>query len=184
MNSISDNLKKKAVFLDRDGVINHRIVDGYITNSAQFVFEHKAIDAVNILSKVFDFVFVVTNQQGIGRGLMTHDDLFGVHQHMLQQIEQSGGRIDSIFYCPHLAAENCSCRKPNIGMYEQALIKFSSVDTLQSYMVGDTITDLQFGRNVGLKTVLISQKVLTEIEILKLADEQYSCLYSFAKQFL
>jgi D-glycero-D-manno-heptose 1,7-bisphosphate phosphatase len=172
-----------VLFLDRDGVINRRITDDYVKTPDEFIFMDRVTDALKILSAVFSRIVVVTNQQGIGRGLMTDDQLNDVHQFMIDQVSTAGGKIDHIFYCPHLASDGCNCRKPATGMFYAAKKLIPQLDTTSSVMAGDSLSDLQFGRNAGLSTVLISKDVKTDIQTLKFADEQFGSLFDFAKQF-
>jgi D-glycero-D-manno-heptose 1,7-bisphosphate phosphatase len=181
--SMPDRFKFSAVFLDRDGVINRRISDSYVTASHEFEFLPGATEAIRILSGLFQFLFIVTNQQGIGRKLMTEEQLNVVHLHMLDMIRSSGGRIDKIYFCPHLANDSCSCRKPGTGMFQNARKDFPDINTSASVMVGDTVSDMLFGKASGLKTILITDEISHKSEILKLADEQYQSLLEMAKHF-
>jgi len=147
-----------TLFLDRDGVINRRIPGAYVADSEEFEFLPGVLDALRFFADVFDKIVIVTNQQGIGKGLMTEAQLSGVHAHMQKQIEQSGGRIDAIYYCPYLAKDNPDCRKPNIGMALQAQADFPEIDFQKSIIVGDSVTDMEFGLKLKMKTVFIQTK--------------------------
>ncbi len=147
-----------TLFLDRDGVINHRILDAYVTDIEEFEFIEGVWEAVRYCSEIFGKIIVVTNQQGIGKGLMTEAQLSGIHAHMQTRIEQSGGRIDAIYYCPFLAENNPECRKPNTGMAAQAQSDFPEIDFEKSIMVGDSVTDMEFGLRLGMKTIFIQTK--------------------------
>ena len=149
-----------TLFLDRDGVINKKL-DGYVTKPKDFKFLGGVLAALPILSNIFERIIIVTNQQGIGKGIMTHDDLHSVHSHMLRNIELAGGRIDNIYYCPHLATENPPCRKPNPGMAIQAKSDYPSIDFKKSIMVGDSESDIVFGNKLMMTTVKISQLTTT-----------------------
>lgn len=176
--------KFSAAFLDRDGVINYRIEDGYVTKPDEFHFLPGAIEALKSIAEIFRFVIIVTNQQGIGKQLMSVEELHIVHSYMKTVIEKEGGRIDAIYFCPHRADEHCKCRKPNIGMFHQAIIDFPEINPELSVMVGDTINDLKFGKNAGLKTILISNPITTDAKILHFADHQYISLLDMTKHFL
>ncbi len=178
------DFRYSALFLDRDGVINKRIVNAYVTMPSEFVFLPGVLEAIKLCSEHFRFIFIVTNQQGVGRGLMTEEQLNNVHLYMLKEINKHGGRIDKVFFCPHRADDNCTCRKPKTGMFVQAKEKFSLIDEKTSVMVGDTLSDMMFGKNCGLKNVLISEDIQTDLETLKLADFQFSSLFQFAKHFV
>ena len=114
-------------------------------------------EAIKLFSSHFHRVVIVTNQQGISKRLMTEDDLHKVHQHLLQEVQNFGGRIDAIYHAPQLAEENSIMRKPNIGMALQAKEEFPSIDFKKSIMVGDSISDIEFAKNANMFGVLIGQ---------------------------
>lgn len=145
--------KAKYLFLDRDGVINRRKVGGYIEKPSEFCFLPGVLDTIPLLNAHFERIFIVTNQQGIGKSLMTEADLQAVHSMMLQAVEARGGHIDAIYHCPHLAADACHCRKPNVGMALQAKSDFPEVDFEQSVLVGDSVSDLQMGQNLSMFSI-------------------------------
>jgi len=176
--------KFSAAFIDRDGVINKRIADGYVTHPDEFEFLPGVFDAFQSIAQHFQYVCIVTNQQGIGKHLMTVDQLQTVHQLMLDKIIQNEGKIDKIYFCPHRAEDHCNCRKPKTGMFLQALKDFPDIRPDQSVMIGDTLNDMKFGRNAGLKTILISDSIQTDITTLKLSDYQFGSLFDMAKHFL
>lgn len=173
--------KNWTLFLDRDGVINRRIIDDYVKRPAEFEFLKQVPEAIKLLGKIFDKLFIVTNQQGIGKGLMTHEDLGLVHEKLLNEVGYSGGRIDRIFYCPELAESNHADRKPNIGMALHAQKEFPGIDLSKSIMVGDSISDMEFGRNAGMLTVLIAPANAKFDK--KIVDYRYESLFHFAKSF-
>ena len=108
--------KYTTLFLDRDGVINEKI-DGYVKTYSEFKFIDGVLESLKHLSEYFEKIIIVTNQQGIGKKLMTIDDLERLHKSMINEINLFGGRIDKIYYCPCLESENCGeCRKPKSGM--------------------------------------------------------------------
>ena len=162
--------KLDTLFLDRDGVINVKLDGRYVQNSDEFEFMPGAETAIAKLSKKFERILIVTNQQGIAKGIMSADDLNNLHQYMLQQLESEV--IEKIYYCPHLAAENCSCRKPNTGMIQQAISDFSAIKIENSYLVGDSDTDILAGEKMGLITV----KVDNEYTLSKWCDELLSVI--------
>lgn len=144
-----------TLFLDRDGVINRRLPDEYVTKWAEFEFLPNALAALSRLAKQFGVIVIVTNQRGIGSGLMTETDLADVHGKMLETIRQSGGRIDGIYYCPHDHIARCDCRKPAIGLALRAKGDFPSVDFMRSIMVGDSASDMDFAQNARLHKVWV-----------------------------
>jgi len=150
--------KTWSLFLDRDGVINKRLMDDYVKSIKEFEFLPEAAEAFKIFSEKFGRVFIITNQRGIARKLMTVEDLTSVHDFMVQKIKQAGGKVDGIYYCPHDRNQNCGCRKPDIGSALKAQKDFPEVDFKKSIMVGDTSSDIQFGENAGMFTVKITEK--------------------------
>ena len=159
--------KLDTLFLDRDGVINVKLDGQYVKNTDEFEFMIGAKAAISKLSKIFNRIFIVTNQQGIAKGIMSDNDLCVLHEYMLFELKKIGGVVDKIYYCPHLAAENCNCRKPNPGMIQQALIDFPEIKLAQSYLIGDSDTDIIAGNKMGLITV----KVDNEYTLSKWCDE-------------
>ena len=145
-----------SLFLDRDGVINERDFDGYITQIEDFKFITGVIDAVSILSKAFNHTFVVTNQQGIGKGIMSERNLLDIHAYMCDEFEKKDGIISKCYYAPNLRGATPDFRKPKPVMADWAKKEFSRVDFTKSIMVGDTDSDILFGKNLGMKTVRIN----------------------------
>jgi D-glycero-D-manno-heptose 1,7-bisphosphate phosphatase len=147
----------KVLFLDRDGVINKRLIDDYVKKISEFVFLPGVLDALEIFNKCFDKIFVVTNQQGIGKKIMTKKDLEDIHLYMLNEVTKCNGRIDDIFFCEHLKDSNCFCRKPFNGMYLQATKTHPEIiDSDSRVMIGDTVSDMQFAKNIDAVRVMIT----------------------------
>jgi len=145
-----------TLFLDRDGVINKRMIGDYIRTWEQFEFLPGVMDAMRIFSARFGRVVVVSNQQGIGKGLMTDQELGDIHGRMTETILNSGGRIDKVYYSPHLEEEGSFLRKPNVGMALRAQKDFPAIRMNKSLMAGDSLSDMIFGRRCKMKTVLLS----------------------------
>jgi D-glycero-alpha-D-manno-heptose 1-phosphate guanylyltransferase len=143
-----------SLFLDRDGVINVDKEGSYIFNPEEFIFTQNGPAYFKKLSEVFKHIVVVTNQRGIGRGLMTEKALDEIHQKMRTDIALAGGRIDGIYYCTAINNDH-PCRKPNPGMARLAIKDFPEIDPKRSIMVGNNPSDMQFGRNAGMYTVFI-----------------------------
>lgn len=143
-----------TLFLDRDGVLNREKEDDYIRHVSELELLPGVPEALAILSPRFRHVIVVTNQKGIGKGYMSEDDLAEIHAALLRRIADAGGRIDHIYHCPDTDAAS-PCRKPNPGMGWQAKRDFPSIDLQRSVMVGNTLSDMQFGRALGCQTVFI-----------------------------
>ena len=156
-----------TLFLDRDGVINVKIDNKYIVNFSDFEFLPGILLSIKTLSSVFNRIIIITNQQGIGKKLMTDQDLLSLHKKMLVEIEQFGGKIDRIYYCPHLASLNCECRKPKSGMILKAIADFPNINREFSYLIGDSESDMEAGKKEGLQTV----KVNNEYTLSKWCDE-------------
>lgn len=147
-----------TLFLDRDGVINKKLDNDYVKHSTEFEFIDGALNALRMLSPVFDIIVVATNQQCIGKKIIFPEDLELIHQNMLYEITYLKGRIDKVYHSPYLAAENHPTRKPGIGMALEAKKDFPQIDFAKSIVVGDSMSDMEFGRNAGMKTVYISNE--------------------------
>jgi histidinol-phosphate phosphatase family protein len=147
--------KSYTLFIDRDGVINYEKKESYILNWNEFQFYKDVTSAMKIFNEIFGTIIMVTNQKGIGKKLMTTDDLNNIHQNMQLHIESAGGRIDKIYYCSDLADTSIN-RKPNPGMAFQAKADFPLIDFGKSFMIGNKLSDMQFGRNAGMNTIYLA----------------------------
>ena len=147
-----------TLFLDRDGVINQRLPGDYVKRVEEFEFLPGALEAIRGLSQRFGVVVVVTNQQGIGKGIMTTNDLLEIHKVMRQKVSEAGGRLDNVYFCPELASADPECRKPNTGMGLQAKKDFPEIEFTRSVMVGDSPSDMEFGQRLDMHTVYIGQR--------------------------
>jgi len=149
--------KTWTLFLDRDGVINKELRDDYVTRWEDFVFEKGALSALAKLSAIFGKIIIVTNQRGIGIQKMTEEDLQAIHKQMRKEIEIAGGRIDAIYFAP--ASDRSDIRrKPNPTMALEAQHDFPEIDLLKSVIVGNSISDMEFGRNARMSTIFIDEK--------------------------
>lgn len=150
---------KRAVFLDRDGVINEVLTKRvkFVNEPKQFYFLPGAEEAIKNLNDYFDYVFVVTNQGGIGLGYMKEKQLQKVHDHMVAELKKKGATVHEVAYCPHKPKAGCECRKPNSKMIQDLAEKYN-IDLEKSYMVGDTDTDIQAGKKAGTRTVFIGDR--------------------------
>ena len=166
----------KAVFLDRDGVINQRIVGGYVCRWEEFRFSPDALLAVRILSKLELPIIVVSNQAGVAKGLIRNEDLWDLTMAFQEAISDSGGRIDGVYYCLHHPDERCACRKPGSGMLLQAASEWN-LSLSECFMVGDADTDILAGASVGCETILVS-------ECAELPERIQNCGCVAAKDFL
>ena len=143
----------KLVILDRDGVINFDS-DHFIKSPAEWKPIPGSLEAIARLTQAGYRVVVASNQSGIDRGLFDMDTLNAIHDKMHRATKAVGGRIDAIFYCPHSADSNCSCRKPKPGMFERIGACFNT-DLATAYAVGDSLRDLQAAASAGAKPVLV-----------------------------
>jgi D-glycero-D-manno-heptose 1,7-bisphosphate phosphatase len=164
--------KTWTLFLDRDGVINHEKYNDYIHTWDEFKFYDGVKEAIAFFSKIFNRIIVVTNQKGIGKGVTKPADLQFMHKNMIAEIEAAGGRIDAVYFCPDLEDESPN-RKPNPGMGLQASNNFPDIDLSKSLIVGNTISDMQFGRNLGAKTIFLPT---TRPEV-NIHDERIDAVY-------
>jgi len=152
-------MKKKAIFLDRDGTIN--VEKNYLHKIEDFQYEDKVPEALKILKNLGYILIVVTNQAGIGRGYYTEKDLEKLNNFLIKDSQKFGGNIEKIYYCPHHPThgvgnykENCSCRKPENGMIEEGIKNFH-IDREKSFIVGDKFSDLMAGIKSGISPILV-----------------------------
>ena len=173
--------KTWTLFLDRDGVINRDKVGDYIRNVSEFFFMDGVLESLKALNEQFGTIVIVTNQKGVGRGLMSQENLDEIHQFMLSQIEHAGGRIDKIYFCKDLSDESPN-RKPNPGMAFQAKADFPAIDFKKSIMVGNKLSDMQFGKSAGIDTTVFLSTTNPETPFPHpLIDERYESLQQFAE---
>lgn len=145
---------RRAVFLDRDGVIN-RDSPAYVTSWAQFEFLPGSLAAIAALTAANIDAIIITNQSAVARGLMTPETLADIHDRLCRVVVQNGGRIRAIFHCPHHPDDHCDCRKPRAGMIRQARNRFG-LDLKKATMIGDRATDIVCGRQSGCgETILV-----------------------------
>jgi len=164
MNTELPSLKtKKFLFLDRDGVINVHRPNDYVKTLEEFEFLPGALEALVKLSSYFVRIVIVTNQRGVSKGKMKETALQEIHAYLKQQVENAGGKIDAIYYSIHMD-DNHPNRKPNEGMALEAKRHFPEIDFSQSIMIGDTRTDIEFGKRLGMTTILIKKEKPVWIE--------------------
>jgi D-glycero-D-manno-heptose 1,7-bisphosphate phosphatase len=142
---------KKALFLDRDGIINRDY--GYVYEIEKFEFNKAIFDIVRYFQDKDYLVIVITNQSGIGRGYYSEDDFLRLSKYMLEEFKKRGLNINSIYYCPHSPEQKCNCRKPNTKMIESAKKDFN-IDLKNSIMVGDKQSDINLAKNAGISTTI------------------------------
>lgn len=171
-----------TLFLDRDGVINEEINKDYVKSLQEFRFLPKAVEALILLRSYFGHIVVVTNQKGVALGLMSQGDLDDIHTYMRTQIEKQGGKIDLIVACTS-PYQDAFLRKPQAGMAYAAKKKIPSIHFSKSIMVGNSPSDMLFGRNVGMHTVFLTTTKILEDYQKENADLITDQLWSFAKLF-
>lgn len=156
-------LDVRAVFLDRDGTVNINKPE-YVYKIEDFKFAPGAIPALQKLSKTDYKIVILTNQSGVGKGYFKDEDLKKLHQWMLGKLRKKGIRIDKIYYCPHQPEDNCSCRKPKIGMLLKAVKDFG-INLSKSWMIGDDEKDIIAGREANIKTIKIGKKMSKKLKL-------------------
>lgn len=148
----------KHIFLDRDGVINKDpggwTEYSYVTNLKEFLFLPGSLDAIRGLTEAGYEIVIISNQAGINKGHYSMDNLNEITEFMLKEIKKSGGKIRSVHYCPHRTEENCACRKPRVGLFKKAA-SARDIDFEKTYFVGDGGMDVEAGKEVGCKTILV-----------------------------
>lgn len=147
--------KKRIIFLDRDGVINKD--HGYVSKIEEFEFIDGVFDACKYFNSLGYEIIVVTNQSGIGRGYYTQSDFEKLTTYMLQKFEENGVKVLKVYFCPHSPEVDCSCRKPNTGMIEEACKDFE-IDLNQSWLIGDKISDIETAINANIKNHILITK--------------------------
>jgi len=145
----------KAIFLDRDGVINKYPGDTkYVASWEEFRFLPRSKKAIAELHRNGFKIFVVSNQAGVGKGLFSQDALDKITSNMLKEIKKAHGKIDAVYYCTHRQDENCPCRKPKAGLIDLARQEHL-IDTGHSFFIGDTIRDVHTAKGAGCKSILV-----------------------------
>jgi D-glycero-D-manno-heptose 1,7-bisphosphate phosphatase len=157
-----------AIFLDRDGVVIENRTN-YVQNWSQVKFIEKSLETLVQMSQLPYRIVIITNQAGIGRGIISEDQAAEINHLMVQFINQAGGRIDGLYMCPHTPEDNCACRKPKPGLLYRAAEELE-IDLSQSILVGDNLSDIQAGLSAGLSKVRLVRTGLGEEYEKKLAD--------------
>jgi D-glycero-D-manno-heptose 1,7-bisphosphate phosphatase len=175
--SIKKSNNYQTLFLDRDGVLNHQKEGSYIFTWDEFIFYEGVLKAMQFFASQFKYIFIVTNQRGVGKGLMTEKELQQIHHNMQKSIELAGGRIDGIYYCTE--GDGSPCRKPAPGMAVKAQNDFPDIDFSQSIMVGNSMSDMEFGRNIGAATVFVT----TTNPVVDRGDDRIDAVYNSLEDF-
>lgn len=175
----------RTVFLDRDGVVNEKAPEGrYITSWTEFHLLPGVDEAIARLNRAGLRVIVVSNQRGVALGLYSVADVEAIHAELQKTLQAQGARVDAFYFCPH-DRNQCDCRKPLPGMFEQARRAFPNIAAATSVMIGDSLSDIEFGRRLGMRTVFLDgsrerQKAGAE-KAAELADARFGSLAEAAK---
>ncbi len=145
---------QKLLFIDRDGVINVDLIGDYIKSPREFRFEEGVLTTLKALSDRGYQLIIISNQAGVGDGVFTEAALQEVHQHMLAQFKRHGIKIHATHYCLHGKEDGCSCRKPEIGLFQKA-VEGLKYDPKATYFIGDKATDMEAGRRFGILTLFV-----------------------------
>lgn len=152
--------KNKAIFLDRDGVLNKEKSDYVKIPSELELFSYigKCIKKIHELGFL---AIVITNQSAVNRGLTTHENINLIHKEIQQNLKKFGTKIDAFYYCPHTPKEFCSCRKPKTGLFDKAISDWN-IDISLSWFIGDSQSDIEAGNLIGTKNILITKETNLE----------------------
>ena len=164
----------RTCFLDRDGVLNRKMPEGqYVRRWSEFEVLPGVVEAIRNLNDAGIRIIVVSNQRGIAKGLYSETDVEEIHARFQHVLAANGARIDGFYFCPHDKA-GCDCRKPRIGMFDQAGHDFPAIAAASSAMIGDSLSDIEFGHRLGMLTILLdgdkSQERPGAAEAVVLAD--------------
>ncbi|MBN1493566.1 MAG: HAD family hydrolase [Candidatus Omnitrophica bacterium] len=147
-------MRRKVIFIDRDGVINWDPIGDYIKKWDDFKFLDGVLEALYMLSAAGYEIIVISNQAGIGDGKYLKEDLDEITENMERVVRSYGAKITAGYYCLHGKDEGCTCRKPEIGLFEQAARDHSFIPQ-ETYFIGDKISDIKAGKRFGLKTIMV-----------------------------
>ena len=156
----------KAVFLDRDGVINKERSD-YVKTVSELEILSNISRSIKLLKDAGFLVIVITNQSAINRGLTTHENVKNVHNTIQEFLKKNGTAVDGFYYCPHISEENCFCRKPKPGLLQKAAQEFD-IELKSSWMIGNNDSDVESAINAGCKAIKINTKKTLENAIFEI----------------
>ena len=149
---------QRALFIDRDGIVN--VDHGYVSQIHDFEFSDGIFDLMRLFRDAGFWLFIITNQSGIGRGYYTKETFHSLTEWMLERLLKEGISIKEVYYCPHTPDEKCYCRKPSTGMIEEALSTYP-IDLKNSWMIGDKESDILLAENAGIgNSIYIGEKTL------------------------
>lgn len=172
-----------TLFLDRDGVINTELPADYVKNISEFIFEPDVFAALNSIQPFFHRTIIITNQRGVGAGIMSEEDLQMVHDFMLAEFRKHGIKIDAI-YAATDADRSSIHRKPHPYMGQQAKKDFPDIEFSKSLMIGNSSSDMEFGKALKMVTAFVDDKKKHEgVELLNNSDVEADSLYLLAQKF-
>lgn len=154
------NDKSKAIFLDRDGVLNKKR-NNYVKTVSELEIFPFIIKPIKKLQNAGFKIVIITNQSAINRGLITHEEVKKIHQKLEKFLKRDDISIDGIYYCPHRPDEGCSCRKPKFRLLHNAISELN-IDVKSSWFIGDSETDIEAGKSIGCKTLLVTSELNLE----------------------
>jgi D-glycero-D-manno-heptose 1,7-bisphosphate phosphatase len=176
----------KLIILDRDGVIN-KDSDSYIKSPDEWIPIGNSLQAIAKLNRAGYRVFVATNQSGLARGLFDIETLNAIHQKMTNEVQAVGGNIEAILFCPHGPEDNCNCRKPKPGLYEEISLR-TQQSLVKVPVVGDSIRDIEAAITVKASPILVrtgkGEQSLEQLKTRHLQIPVFNDLYSFAEYLI
>ena len=172
---------RKVIFADRDGTIN--VDHGYVSEIARWEFLDRAPEALHTLKDNGFLIAVASNQAGISDGKFTEEDVHRLHAHMTGELKKSGVILDAIAFCPH-GRTGCNCRKPKPGLAKIIENAIGPVDYAASWVVGDKVSDIEFGKNIGTRTALIRSRYWQPGALTTHPDIIVDSLWEFAQILL
>jgi histidinol-phosphate phosphatase family protein len=158
-----------AIVLDRDGVINRRVIGGYVTQWSEFRFLFGALAGLVSIAERPEAIIVASNQAAVGKGLMSVNALGEITDRFVSTVQRAGGRIDAVYYCPHTPADECACRKPRPGLLLEAQRDWR-LDLGRSVFLGDSETDMAAGRAAGCEVMLAPEATSLDAAWRRLVD--------------
>lgn len=156
LTGISSRAPRPTVFLDRDGVLNRRIPGGYVTRWADFVFLPGVIESLEKLAVARFQLVIISNQAGVAKGMFTCSDLTQITQASLKSLRKAHVVVEGVFFCLHAPSEDCSCRKPKLGLLKEAA-RVLPIDFGRSFFLGDSPSDMQAGAGMGCATIYLGE---------------------------
>ena len=170
----------KFLLLDRDGVINRQRISDYVKSVEEIEYLPNSLEAIALLTKCFKKIFIITNQRGVGRGLMTNLDLNRIHEKINEDSLSFGGKIERIYSCTEIDKDHYN-RKPNPGMALQLRADYPEIEFKSCLMCGDSLSDIEFGNRLGMGTVLIGKKYDFDHSVNQVLLSRFNSLFDFAE---